>query len=108
LPISACFREKRGRDRHEFDQEFVEAVATTASDEAEWFESRRKALGDCVDKLKAQDRDLLRSCYGEGGTIKTAAERLDQPAKRVYKALARIRQALFDCVQRKLSAEGAR
>ncbi len=100
------FRERQSRDRLEFNQEFLEAVAETAREEAETFERRRKALGDCVGRLPPADRELLESCYSEGGTIKRAAERLDRPAKRIYKALARIRQALFDCVQRRLTAEG--
>jgi RNA polymerase sigma-70 factor (ECF subfamily) len=102
------FREKRRRDRHEFNNEFVEAVAATALEEADVFESRRMALGACVEKLRPEDRELLRTCYVEGGTIKHAAEQLERPAKSVYKALARIRQALFACVQRRLAAEGVR
>lgn len=101
------FRERRRRDRHEFDQDFVEAVAAAAREEADGFEERRKALGDCVARLKPPDRELLQFCYADGDTLKNAAVRLDRPAKSVYKALARIRQALFDCVQRKLSAGGA-
>ena len=102
------FRDKQRRDRHQFDQEFVEKVAATALEEAELFESRRKALGDCVSKLKDRDRDLLQQCYAERQSIKGAAERLERPAKGVYKALARIRQLLFECVQRKLAAQGMR
>ncbi len=100
------FREKRQRDRHEFDNDFVEAVAATADEEAELFEVRRKALGDCVGRLKERDRELLQTCYADSGTIKHAAERLSRPAKGVYKALTRIRQMLFDCVQRKLVSQG--
>ena len=51
------FREKRQRDRHQFDQAFVETMAATAEEEAELFEVRRKALGDCVGHLKERDRD---------------------------------------------------
>jgi RNA polymerase sigma-70 factor (ECF subfamily) len=102
-------RDKRRRDRHEFDQEFVEAVAQTALEESEGFEQRRKALGGCVEKLRPADRELLQAAYADGGgTIKETAERLDRPAKGVYKALTRIRQALFECVQRRLAAEGIR
>ena len=101
------FREKQKRDRLQFDPDFLDTVAATALEEAELFEVRRKALGDCVGKLKERDRDLLQSCYG-GGKIREAAERLARPAKGVYKALARIRQALFDCVQRKLASQGVR
>src|SRR5262249_23278038 len=59
------YRENRRRDRHEFDQEFVEAVAATAHQESDWFESRRKALGDCVARLRPQDRELLQFCYAD-------------------------------------------
>ena len=72
------------------------------------FETRRKALGGCVEKLRPDDRQLLQLCYADGGTIKHAAERLERPVKGVYKALARIRQALLQCVQRRLAAEGVR
>jgi RNA polymerase sigma-70 factor (ECF subfamily) len=100
------FRERQKRDRLEFNQEFLEVVAATAQEEAEMFERRRKALGDCVSKLRPEDRKLLESCYTDEGNIKTAAERLARPAKSVYKALGRIRNMLFDCVQRKMGAEG--
>jgi RNA polymerase sigma-70 factor (ECF subfamily) len=102
------FCEKQSRDRHQFDQEFVEKVAFTALEEAELFQVRRKALGDCVGQLKPRDKELLQTCYGDGGTIKHAAQQLERPAKGVYKALARIREALFQCVQRKLAAQGMR
>ncbi|MBY0523475.1 MAG: sigma-70 family RNA polymerase sigma factor, partial [Gemmataceae bacterium] len=100
------FRERQRRDRLEFSNEFVEAVAATALDESDSFEDRRRALGGCVERLRPDDRRLLQMCYADGGTIKHAAERLDRPAKGVYKALARIRQALFECVQRKMASEG--
>jgi RNA polymerase sigma-70 factor (ECF subfamily) len=100
------FREKCRRDRHEFDNAFVEAVAEAAQQEAETFETRRKALGMCVEKLRPDDRQLLQFCYGEDGTIRRAAERLARPVKGVYKALARIRQSLYACVQRRLATEG--
>ncbi len=103
------FREKRRRDRHEFNNDFVEAVAATAQEEADRFEDSRRALGGCVERLRPEDRELLRTAYADGaGTIKNTAELLDRPAKGVYKALTRIRQVLFECVQRKLAAAGLR
>lgn len=99
------FRQKRGRDRHEFDHQFVEAVAEAAIEEADSFESRRMALADCLTRLRREDRELLESCYTGGDQIKHVAERLDRPAKSVYKALGRIRQALFECVRRKVAVE---
>lgn len=99
------FREKQRRDRLQFDDELLEQVAATVLEEAEFFDMRRKALEECVDKLQTREKELLSTCYAQGHTIKAAAERLARPAKGVYKALARLRQILFTCVQRKLALQ---
>jgi RNA polymerase sigma-70 factor (ECF subfamily) len=99
------FRQKQARDRHVFSDEFIEAVSQTAQEEAERFESRRKALAQCVDKLAQQDRRLLQLCYAGSESFKHVAEQLGRPVSGVYKALWRIRQALFDCINRTLAAD---
>lgn len=99
------YGERRQRDRHHFDHEFVEAVAKTAEQEAAEFDTRRTALSGCLSQLSSQDRELLKSCYLSSTSIKQVAENRGRPVKRVYKMLSRIRQILFQCVQRKLAAE---
>ena len=52
---------------------------------------------------------VLWNSFGEfepGISTKEAAEQLGRPAGTVYKALTRIRRALFKCIERTLSAEG--
>lgn len=100
-------RRARGRDRHAFGEAF-EAAVLAAADRAARQEPRRDALAGCLDKLPAADRELIEACYSGAGTIRAAAARLKRPAKWVYKAAARVRHALADCVNRTLAAEGGR
>jgi RNA polymerase sigma-70 factor (ECF subfamily) len=100
------FHKQRKRMPMAVSEEFVEAVATDTAARADLLEDRRRALVDCIAKLKERDRDLLHRRYTPGITMKQVAEQLGRPAKSVYAALARIRHALLECVERKLAAEG--
>jgi RNA polymerase sigma-70 factor (ECF subfamily) len=100
-------RRAKGRDRHAFGEQF-EAALLEAADRTDRHEARRDALAGCLEKLPAGDRRLIEACYAGEGTIREAAARLNLSAKVVYKAAARVRQALADCVTRTLAAEGGR
>lgn len=103
------FRQQRQRDRHEFSDELVEAVDAVASTELDRLEERRMALSGCLDNLSTGDRDLLVKCYGEGAMIKEIASQINRPVNAVYKDLARIRRAIFECVGSKSALpEGGR
>ncbi len=45
---------------------------------------------------------MLRLRYEQDGNVETVAEAMGRTADAVYKALARIRKALLDCVNRTL------
>src|SRR5262249_15337916 len=102
------FRKKHQRSRVLFSQAMLEHVAETAVEQAATLQldERREALGDCIAKLNPQDRDLLSRRFAEGATTQSTAAAVGRSADAVYKALARIRQALFDCVTRTLAAGG--
>ncbi|HYG75547.1 MAG TPA: sigma-70 family RNA polymerase sigma factor [Planctomycetota bacterium] len=103
------FRQQRQRDRHEFGEDLVESLGTTAATEMDTLEERRMALAGCMDNLSPEDRELLKRCYSEGVLIKEIAEQLNRPVKGIYKDLARIRRALFECVGSKaVLPEGGR
>lgn len=75
----------------------------------EYQERRREALTDCLEKLKAPDRELVAHCYSDRKiTMKLAAQELGRPANTVYKAMNRIRRVLFECINRRLAVEGLR
>ena len=87
--------------------EVIGQIAEGLSENVDLLEARRHALADCVNRLKESDRQLVSHCYGSRRvSTKSVAEQLGRPVGTVYKALNRIRSMLFDCIDRKTSAEG--
>jgi RNA polymerase sigma-70 factor, ECF subfamily len=60
------------------------------------------ALSDCVATLAAADRDLVRACYGEGVPVSQVAGGLGRTPQSVHNSLARIRNALIECIHRRV------
>ena len=103
--VQKFWRNKK-RDQVFLSPHIVEQLAALEED-FELMESRRRILSDCVSQLRDPDRILVRRFYGERKiTAKKLAEELGRPAGTVYKAMNRVRRTLFDCVDRKLKAEG--
>ena len=100
-------RQKFARSKVVFDQEIVDVVAQTAGDMTEELDDRHEALGKCLEKLHPRDRDLLIARYEPGGGVEEAARRSGRTVPTAYKALARLRKLLLDCVSTRLAHEGA-
>jgi RNA polymerase sigma-70 factor (ECF subfamily) len=99
------FCKKRQRSRVLFSQAMLDRLAETAVEQAAalQLDERREALAGCIAKLSPPDRDLLARRFAEGATIRSVAAGVGRSVDAVYKALARIRQALFACVTRALA-----
>ena len=98
-----AWRKKRQRDRLEFSDAFMEAVAEEAAARSDVLEERSKTLAGCIEKLPAGHRDLLQRRYGEGLAIEAIARQSEKTVDAVYRALSRIRHALHNCVSKNLS-----
>jgi len=72
---------------------------------ADRLDARLAALNDCIEKLPARDRQLLRLRYASGASAKIAAEAVGLSVHAVYRALARIRDLLHGCVSRAVAQE---
>jgi RNA polymerase sigma-70 factor (ECF subfamily) len=101
------FYKKSRRSRIRFSQTLLERIAETAVEHAGalQLDERREALAGCLEKLGPRDRDLLARRFADGATTQSTAVQVGRSVEAVYKALARIRQALFDCVTRTLAKE---
>ena len=101
------FRRQQRRVGPQLSDAAVDLLAEDAVERADLLESRRDALRRCLEKLPNRDQQLVSSCYGDTrASFKTAADELGRPVNTVYKALNRIRKALYDCIERTLSVEG--
>ncbi len=93
-----AWRKRKQRDRLEFSDAILEAIAEEASTAADILEERNELLAGCIDKLPAAQRELLRLRYSEGFEIERVAEKAGRSVEAAYRALSRIRQTLHDCV----------
>ncbi len=100
-------RQKYARSKLLFDDDVLEAVASTAGRMTGELDSRRSALSSCLDRLPARDRDLVLARYEPGCSVGDAARRSGRSVTAAYKALARIRKLLHDCVSHRTVVEGA-
>lgn len=97
---------KRHRCRVKFDERLLADVAEDAGQMRDELDLAGSAVLDCVEELTPRDRDLLQRRYETGATIKSVALAVGRPVEGLYKAMRRIHDTLFDCVQRNLSSDG--
>lgn len=98
-------RERWRRDKLQFSDEFVSAVAAEQEESEEHDEARRAALATCLGKLRKTDRELIQQRYAPGENGLSVAEALDRPINSVYQSLGRIRKALLECINRELATQ---
>jgi RNA polymerase sigma-70 factor (ECF subfamily) len=102
------FYKKAERAKARLSRVFVQRLAETSVAQAEGLQldARREALSRCVEKLTPRDRDLLARRFADGATTQATAQQVGRSVDAVYKALAKLRETLFDCVQKSLAREG--
>jgi len=100
------YRSRKKRDRIQLSDEFLETVSRDALERADELEDRRRALVECMAKLRPRDRELIQQRYAPGEKGKDVAEHMGRPPNSVYQSVGRIRRALLECIQRRLAATG--
>lgn len=102
------YRKVQVRQRVTFSDAMLARMAETLATESttKHLDERREALECCLGKLSRRDKDFLVERLGEGATAQTTAERTGRSVAAVYKAMAKIRRSLGDCVSRTLATKG--
>lgn len=98
-----AWRKKRQRDRLEFSDAFLEAVAEETAQALDQLDQRAQLLAGCIDQLPEAQRQLIQLRYREGQDVNAIARRVEKSVDAVYRTLSRIRQALYHCVNQKLA-----
>ena len=103
------FRFRRGRHHRMLllGDDVVELLANEMDEQTGDHDLRRAALSDCLDKLRASDRQLIQKRYAPGATGDDVAHELGRPANSVYQSIGRVRRVLLECIRRRLAAGGA-
>ena len=93
------FRQQQHRSRLTFTDAFLDAVAVAAAENAERLEVEQRALAECMEKLKARERNIILSRFAPAATTKSVAARLGMTTGAVYKSLGRIQATLLKCIE---------
>jgi RNA polymerase sigma-70 factor (ECF subfamily) len=96
---------RKSRDRRVFSDEFFDLVSDDALAMSEDVEKRRIALRHCLDKLKQSHRELIKLRYDDNKKLQAVASEMGRTVDAVQKALARIRQSLFQCITNRISSQ---
>jgi RNA polymerase sigma-70 factor, ECF subfamily len=99
------YYDKQQRSRLVFDAALLDILKDEARVVSEQLDNNRQAVLDCLQRLRPQDRDLIRRRYEKGATIATIAKVIGRPVEGIYKALQRIHKSLYLCVKRKLAQD---
>jgi RNA polymerase sigma-70 factor (ECF subfamily) len=97
------WRKRVSRSKLVFDDSLVELIGQQRQTIEQTAGPRHEALADCLQELTDRHRQLVAECYGADRKIKEVAAKLQKTEASVYKALERIRGALHQCIERKLS-----
>lgn len=99
------FQRKQGRAKVTFNDELLDIIANRYESETPRLGRRREVLQDCLEKLNHADREFILARYEPGASAQTAAEHSGRNIQAAYKALARIRKRLHQCVTHNLDAQ---
>ena len=99
------YRQKKAKDKLIFDEALINTLSTEYVDQADELDLRRQLLPYCIAKLSDSDRELLEDRYSANVTPKKMSEQRNQPLPTLYSAMARIRVALFRCIETKLAQQ---
>ncbi len=94
------------RDKLLFDDALLAQLAQESGGDVSEDDAALRALSECLDRLSASDRRLVEERYREDKKVRVVADILHRTAASVATSLYRIRQALAECVRRRLQAEG--
>jgi len=100
-----AFQERRGRDRLRFGEKVMDRLAAAAAVATDDLPAVQEALQGCKEQLSLPDRELIERRYEPGATTASVAAELGRSVAAVYKAVVRIRRALYECIQRSIRRE---
>jgi len=95
------------RDFVTVEAEVLEAALGEIDARPDALAAKKEALRLCIDELQPKSQQVFMLRYGEGVSCERVAESANMSLSALYTLLSRVRQTLFDCIQRRLRVEEA-
>lgn len=87
-----------GRDRLRFGDALLDRLAEERAATLATRDRRVAALEDCLRRLDAAERELVRRAYADEAGVRALAAESGKAAQTLYNRLHQIRRKLFECV----------
>jgi RNA polymerase sigma-70 factor (ECF subfamily) len=98
------WRGRKGRTPTPFSPEVILAIIDAFEHRQTLSSQTADALDHCLESLPVESRQLLSWWYAEEWPIERIAHEMGRATAAAYKVLARLRQRLLECVERRLTA----
>jgi RNA polymerase sigma-70 factor (ECF subfamily) len=99
-------RQKKARERLRFSDTMVELLGEDMVGEADRIEATQDALSRCLQKLPADDQELIRQRYRGDVTNRDIARESGRSESAISRALNRVYMKLLLCIEGTLAREG--
>jgi|GEM_PF-250970 len=99
------FRQRRGRERVEFNSETVDAIAVAFQTSAPMVAELRGPLRECLHRLTDRIRQVVSLHYLEGLSAAVIAKRLERSENNIFVSLHRARRMIRECVEKQHSRQ---
>ncbi|CAN5676042.1 sigma-70 family RNA polymerase sigma factor [soil metagenome] len=96
---------KQSRDRLVFNDDILDLLAEESLEKVDTLANHRSALGKCLEKLDARQKELLQLAYQPGVKFHEVAEQAGKSAQAFYKTIQRMRATLLDCAEKQMQKE---
>ncbi len=93
-------RRRLSAEKLRFDAALLESVSDEFIRQGDLLDDRQESLRHCLDQLNPDERRLIKARYHEEWSVEKLAAATGKPTKTIYGSLARIREALFRCIER--------
>lgn len=100
------WRRDKGRDRLQFSNELVEALAESGEKTSADYEMRLEALKSCLQKLPDRQREIVQKHYLNGSAVQDVADTMDLKPNAASQLLHRARKNLFECINQLTQKNG--
>lgn len=98
-------RERQVKSPRLFSPDVMEQIDEESIVMSDALDRRSEALANCREKLPARDQELLGRYYKEGATTRRVASHLRWSTDKLYRAIRRIHDVLYDCVNQALKEQ---
>jgi RNA polymerase sigma-70 factor (ECF subfamily) len=99
-------REKSARSPLLFSEDVMDLLANERAHLEDHLDERLRLLDGCLQKLTAQEKELVTSRYAQRKSAEVMMERFEMSRRTLFRNLELLRQRLHDCVTRQLHQEG--